>query len=618
MLQKLAGMFRYSSWALVILAGALMFLGAWAGPATGQDGADAAEEGERVAVSPPPPANYIPGDAAATEQMSEMARKRATAKDDWGGRAMSLLGIFGFIFIAWVFSSNRKAINWRTVAVGVGLQLVFALLILWLPPGKALFAGLNDAVIVLLGFTQAGSDFLFQSFVTGEVSPAMINIAFNILPTIIFFSSLMTVLYHLGVMQWLVKAFAALMVKFMGTSGSETLSASANIFVGQTEAPLVVKPYVKSMTRSELMAIMTGGFATVAGGVLAAYVGILSPFFPDIAGHLIAASVMSAPAALVIAKIMIPETDRSMTMGSVELHDERPDTNAIDAAARGAGDGLKLALNVGAMLLAFIALIAMMNYLIGLPSRMHNEDAVDNVQHWLTSAMAPTTPGCDDPKDNAAVIECAHSGLIGVAAARNIEVPEELQQLDGEEDARIATVEELGVHVRSELEQPHPLAGSRALADCNTGRVAACGAVLSVTQSETWTTSIDTVDLWPFITLEVILGWLFLPLALLMGVPLADAHLVGQLLGEKMVLNELIAYLHLAKIIPELSYRSIIICTYALCGFANFGSIAIQIGGIGGIAPSRRSDLAALGIRSMIAGTLAAFMTATIAGALVQ
>ncbi len=307
----------------------------------------------------------------------------------------------------------------------------------------------------------------------------------------------------------------------------------------------MVKPFIETMTRSELMAIMTGGFATVAGGVMAAYVGMLQEVFSDIAGHLIAASVMSAPAALVIAKIMVPETEESVTAGDLKLEVEHPDANVIDAAARGAGEGLKLALNVGAMLLAFLALVAMLNYLLGLPALYHNEAAWAKAAAALGKAGLPLPDGCDAPTGAAALQKCI--------------------------DAAVATGHAGGL--------------------------------------EAWTP----------LSMERILGWIFWPIAFIMGVPTKDCTVVAQLLGEKMVLNEFVAYLHLGEILRSgtaLSYRSVVIATYALCGFANFGSIAIQIGGISGIAPSRRHDLARLGLRAMIAGSLAAFMTATVAGML--
>lgn len=428
-------------------------------------------------------------------------------------RLRSLLGLLALGGIAWGLSIDRSNIQWRVVGWGVGLQLLFALFILKTPIGEGIFDVASAAVVALLGFTLDGAAFIFGNLVydnvpvgtgpvgsgsftemPGQVARTGASFAFNVLPTIIFFSSLMTVLYHLGVMQMAVQGVAWVMQRTMKTSGAETLSAAGNIFVGQTEAPLLIKPFIDKMTMSELMAVMTGGFATVAGGVLAAYVGILLAYFPDIAGHLMAASVMSAPAALVVAKLMHPESEEPETGGSLEVSVERPDVNVIDAAARGAGEGLSLALNVGAMLLAFIALIAMINGLLGFAGG------------WL-----------------------------------------------GFEN----------------------------------------------------------------LTLELMLGRILAPLAWLMGVPWVDAVTVGSLLGVKTVLNEFFAYFQLAGTLgsgQQLQPRSIIIATYALSGFANFSSIAIQIGGIGGIAPSRRQDLSRIGLRAMIGGSIAAFMTATVAG----
>ncbi|MDE2923436.1 MAG: NupC/NupG family nucleoside CNT transporter [Acidobacteriota bacterium] len=393
-----------------------------------------------------------------------------------------LIGLLVIPGIAWLLSTNRFKVRWRTVATGIGIQFVLALLILKTAPGRAFFAGATEVVTGFLGFADEGSRFVFgQGF-------ELVPFAFRVLPTIIFFSSVVAVLYHLGVIQRVVKVFAVVMTKVMGTSGPESLSASANIFVGQTEAPLLIRSYVGNMTRSELMAVMTGGFATVAGGVLAAYVGMGIS-----AGHLIAASVMSAPAALVMAKLMIPETETDKVSAKADFKVKTPWANMIDAAAQGAGDGLKLALNVGAMLLAFIALVALVNGILG------------PVGGWI--------------------------GL-------------------------------------------------------------------------------------PGLNLEMILGFLFRPLAWVMGVPWAEADAVGTLLGLKTAANEFVAYSRFEDISAEnqLSEKSRVIATYALCGFSNFSSIAIQIGGIGGIAPERKSELASLGLRAMIAGTLACLQTATIAG----
>jgi CNT family concentrative nucleoside transporter len=417
----------------------------------------------------------------------------------------SLIGIVLLLGLAWLLSSDRKNVPWRIIAWGLGLQMLFAVLVLKTPPGRWLFDQLNTLVITLLGYTNDGSRFIFGSLLdtslpvvqSGEsVGAAQLGFifAFQVLPTIIFFSSLMAVLYHLGVMQLLVRGVAFVMFHTMKTSGAETLSAAGNIFVGQTEAPLLVKPFVDDMTMSELNAVMTGGFATVAGGVMAAYVGMLSGVFPDIAGHLMAASVMSAPAALVVAKIMLPETEVSKTSGVMELQIEKVDVNVMDAAARGASEGMTLALNVAAMLLAFLALIAMSNGFLG----------------WS-------------------------AGLVGIEG----------------------------------------------------------------------------------LTLETVAGYVFWPLAWAMGVPAAECGEIGRLLGMKTILNEFVAYLQLAQVSDGLSHRSMVIATYALCGFANLGSIGIQLGGIGGIAPKRRGDLARIAFKAMIAGTLAAFLTANIAGMLI-
>jgi CNT family concentrative nucleoside transporter len=418
-------------------------------------------------------------------------------------RLISLFGLFAMVAIAWLFSKHRERVPWRVIAWGIGLQVSFGVLVMKTDLGLRLFSILNDLVLALLGFTAEGTEFIF-----GDFASEKFTIAINVLPTLIFFSSLMTILYHLGIMQRLVGIFAWIMRRTMKTSGPETLSVAANTFVGQTEAPLMIAPFIGRMSMSELSAVMTGGFATVAGGVLAAYVGLLKGVFPDIAGHLIAATVMSAPAALVIAKVMWPETEKRETEDDFAAEGDSPDANLIDAAARGAYEGMKLALNVGAMLLAFIALIALGNALLGLPVRLYND--------WM--------------------------GLEGVAAVA-------------------------------------PL------------------------------------------TFQQILGWLFWPFAFLIGVPVAECATVGTLLGEKIVLTEFIAYLHLYESLSEgaaqLSHRTVVIASYALCGFANFGSIGIQIGGIGGIAPERRHDLARLGLRAMFGGMLASLMTAAVAGMLI-
>ena len=404
-------------------------------------------------------------------------------------RFIGLLGIVVLLAIAFALSNNRKQINMRIIGWGLGLQAIFAIFILKTPIGGPLFGILDKTIRKLISFSDAGSDFLFKSFVPDVgYHVAMINFAFRALPTIIFFSSLMAVLYHFGIIQMFVKWIARAMQKTMGTSGSETLSVSANIFVGQTEAPLMVRPFIQHMTKSELMAVMTGGFATVAGGVLAIYVMWLGDI-PGIAGHLLAASVMSAPGALVVAKIIYPETESSETMGDLKINIEQKSTNAMEALGDGATSGLKLAANVAAMLVAFVSLVAMINYLLG---------------------------------------------FVGTS-------------------------------------------------------------------------------------MESILGFIFKPLAWTMGVPWSEAGTLGTLMGKKIVFTELIAYGDLKELMSTgaITDRTAIIASYALCGFANFGSIGIQLGGIGGMAPERKKDLAKLVTKAMVGGALASWLTATIAGLLI-
>ena len=423
-------------------------------------------------------------------------------------RLVSVLGLFAMVGVAWLLSSHKRRVSPRVIVGGLVLQMVFALLVMKTETGSAIFHFLGNIFTSLIGNVQEGSRFVFNINVPeGENYPPqeilLQSFAFGVLPTIIFFSALMSILYHLRILQRVVEWTAWIMQKSLGTSGAESLSAAANIFVGQTEAPLVVKPYVDRMTMSELNAVMVGGFATVAGGVLAAYV-----YLGIDAGHLVTASVISAPAALLIAKVMEPEVEKPDTLGSVKVNVVPESLNVIDAAARGAADGMKLAINVAAMIIAFVALVAMVNALM----------------NWLGS--------------------CWHTYV---------------------------------------LQSPYDVKWS----------------------------------------LELIFGYLFYPFAWLMGIESKDCYLSGQLLGTKMVLNEFVAYEELGQILRDdkealgkLSDRSEIILTYALSGFANFASIGIQIGGIGGIASDRRSDLARLGLRAMLGGTLACFMTACVAGIL--
>src|SRR6187399_3579506 len=420
--------------------------------------------------------------------------------------AFGLFGLAVLIGIAWLASNNKRRVDWKLVATGVGLQIAFAAVVLLVPGGKDVFDAIGHGFVKVLSFVNEGSSFIFGSLM--DTSKYGFIFAFQVLPTIIFFAALMGVLYHLGVMQLVVRGMAWAITKLMRVSGAETTSVCASVFIGQTEAPLTVRPYIPKMTESELITMMIGGMAHIAGGVLAAYVGMLGGGDPAqqafYAKHLLAASIMAAPATLVIAKVLRPETGEPLTRGTVKMEVEKTASNIIDAAAGGAADGLRLALNIAAMLLAFIALIALLNW----PLTWIGD--VTGLSAWLGK-----------PTDLAAL-----------------------------------------------------------------------------------------------------LGYLLAPIAWVIGVPWADATTVGSLIGEKIVLNEFVAYLHLADIVNGkaagvvLSEKGTLIATYALCGFANFSSIAIQIGGIGGLAPERRSDLARFGLRAVLGGTIATLMTATIAGVL--
>ena len=430
---------------------------------------------------------------------------------------LALRGVFGLLVligIAYVFSKDRSQINWRLVASGVALQLVFALLVLKTTVGQVIFEFFANVFAGALDFTYEGTAFIFGQEL-GRPEGGVI-FAFHVLPTIIFFASLMGVLYYLGLIQPVVQTMGRGMRRVLRISGAESLATAANVFIGQTEAPLAIRPYINRMTHSELMTLMTGGMATIAGGVLAAYIVMLGGESDAartlFATHLLSASVMSAPAAIVTSKILIPETETPTTTGEVELNVEGEGENLLEAAAEGASQGLKLAANVGAMLLAFIALIALVNF--GLS--------------WIGN---PVVFG-QELWDLNAVIASASGG--------------QFEQL----------------------------------------------------------------------SLESIFGYVFAPLAWAMGVESGDLLFFGRLLGEKVAVNEFIAYMSLGEIQGMMQPRSVIMATYALCGFANFSSIAIQIGGIGGLAPERRGEIAGMGLRAVLGGALASWMTATVAGVL--
>jgi CNT family concentrative nucleoside transporter len=432
-------------------------------------------------------------------------------------RLQALLGVAVIVGVGWLWSTDRRSVSWRIVLWGLGLQLAFAVIVLRTPVGVAFFQHVNTVVRAVLGYAAEGGRFVVGNLVSdnvpvgsgepgngafvavpGRVAQTGAFFAFQVLPNIIFVSCLMTVFYHVGVMQRVVRAVAWVMQRTLRTSGAETLDAASNIFVGMMESPLVVKPFVERMTESELMAIMTAGMATISGGVLAAYAGMLLPYQPDAAGHLIAASVMSAPAAFVLAKLLVPETGSPVTAGSLgQASVEHPDVNVIDAAARGAAEGLRLALVVGAMLVAFIALVSLLDGGLG----------------WI-------------------------GHLVGVEG----------------------------------------------------------------------------------LSLEGILGKALVPVAWVLGIPWHDAQIVGQLIGLEAVLNEFVAFARLESLLSggaTLEPRSLVITIYALTSFANFGSVAMTIAGLGEMAPSRRHDLARLGLKAMLAGLLATLLTAALAGLLV-
>jgi CNT family concentrative nucleoside transporter len=406
------------------------------------------------------------------------------------GRFTGLLGLVVILAVAWLFSTHKRAIKLRIIAWGMGLQLAFALLVLKTDFGK-LFQAIGRGVNAMLGYTEAGASFVFGDALGKGTGPYGVIFAFQVLPIVIFIASFFAILYYLGVMQWIVKGMAIGMQKVMGVSGAESLNVAASIFMGQTEAPLTIRPFIAGLTESELFTIMASGMAHVSGAVMAAYVKIAGVSIE----HLLTAVIMTAPATIMLAKIFIPETEKPATAGKVEVKIENKAVNVIDAAAQGAGDGLHLALNIAGMLIAFLALIAMCNGILG---GLHSM----RYMGWL---------------------------------------PE---------------------------------------------------------------------------SLEKIFGIVFAPVAWVMGVPWKDAPAIGDLLGTRLVLNEFVAFLKLGTIKSTLDPRSFTIATYALCGFANFSSIAIQIGGIGALAPNRRSDLARLGLRAVAAGSMANFMSACIAGML--
>lgn len=428
----------------------------------------------------------------------------------FSGILRGLLGMGVIIGLAWLLSSNRRAINWSVVAKGLGLQVVLAFSILYLPFVQGVFDFVGRVFVKILSFTEAGTEFLFSSMVSGEIESSLVNFAITILPTIIFFSALTSILFYYGVIQKVVYFLALGMTRLLRLSGAESLSVAGNIFLGQTESPLMIKAYLEKMNRSEMLLVMAGGMATLAGGVLAVYIKVLGGGDPAqellYAKHLLAASIMAAPGVVVVAKMLLPQTENIEK--EVEVSKDRIGKNVLDAISNGTTEGVRLAVNVAGMLLVFIAFIAMFNYIFG----------------WLGN-----------------------------------------------------------------------LTGLNAL-------------IASATHG-----SYDQLSL------QFLLGYLFAPLMWLLGVPGADIDLVGRVLGEKLIMTEFIGYVSLGELKEAGRFmhdKSIVMATYILCGFANVASIGIQIGGIGSLAPGKRVLLSQLGVKALLAGTLASLLSATIIGAI--
>ena len=434
-----------------------------------------------------------------------------------------LRGLFGLVIItslAFLFSNNKKKINWRIVGTGIILQFIFAFFVVKTNIGREIFSYCSQFFVWLFTFASDGAQFVFGTLAKGPAANGSLGMifAFQVLPTIIFFACFMSILYYLGIMQRIVQGIAYVMLRLLGTSGAESLDVAANTFIGQTEAPLVIRPYLSTLSNSELFTIMTSGMAHISGGVLAAYMQMLGIAYARatglpvdasqvyFAGHLLAASIMAAPATMVVAKMLMPETETPLTMGTVRVKIERIHSNVIEAAAAGAGDGVRLAINVAGMLIAFIAIIALLNALLG---------------------------------------------YVGDVSGLNAACQAQFQQK---------------------------------------------------------------------LSLELLFGLVFQFIAFTIGVPWHDSLNVGSLMGIKLVVNEFVAYLRLSDMVSAgiLSPKAIVIATYALCGFANFSSIAIQIGGLSPLAENRRGDIAKLGLKSLLGGTIATWMTASIAGLLVN
>ena len=481
-----------------------------------------------------------------------------------------IIGMIVLIAIAYIFSSDRKSISWKVVGIGLFMQLLIAVGVLYVPFVAAFFDTVGQMFVKVMDFTKAGTSFLFNSFTSGQIESPLINFAIMILPTIIFFSALTSVLFFLGIIQKIVKALAVVLTKTLNISGAESLSVAGNIFLGQTEAPLMIKAYLERMNRSEILLVMIGGMATVAGGVLAAYVSFLGGDDPVqqafYAKHLLSASVMAAPGAIVVAKILMPQTEKIDS--NIEVSKEKAGSNFLDAMASGTTDGLKLAVNIGAMLLVFFAFIAMGNYILQVLGHF------TSFLHWIVAAVFAAGVSYYK-RENIPVFRNFFMNFFGVLVAVVLYRYIMVLNVDGYTFGN------------------------------------------SISQWIATHTNYDKLSM------EFILGYTFAPLMWLIGVAKEDITILGQLLGIKLIASEFVGYINLAEFknvasAMHLSYeKSVLIATYMLCGFANFASIGIQVGGIGHLAPNQRRRLSEFGIKALIGGTLASLLSANFAGMLV-
>lgn len=476
------------------------------------------------------------------------------------GILRGIIGISFLIAFLYIFSSNRKKIDWKLVGVALGSQLVLGILILNVSFVRTIFDFISSFFVLVISFTDAGSELVFGGMMNTESIGYVF--AVRVLPTIVFFSALSAILYYLGILQKIIYGLAWVMSKTMNLTGAESLAAAANVFIGQTEAPLVIKPYLDKMSKSELMCLMVGGMATIAGGVLAAYIGFLGGDDPaaqqEFATHLLTASIMSAPAAILAAKILFPETNEEINR-EIQIPKEQIGDNLLDAISRGTTDGLRLAVNVGAMLLVFTALMAMLNYIVS--------STVGEMIGWSME-----------------------TGQFAMFGSNPLDANTYIQWNAAEQAwFQYHNTDKEFVPAAYEI---HHLSFNMYIEKITAGR-------------------------FDGFNLEYILGILLSPIAWLLGAPAEDMLILGQLLGKKTILNEFVAYADIPEVKDIITYKTKIIATYALCGFANFASIGIQIGGIGALAPDRRKELAKFGVKALIGGTVACFLTATIAGMLV-